>query len=54
VLASHRAGIKNIILPQWNIKDLAEDIPKEVRKSIKFHFVNTVQDVLDIAFGKTG
>jgi ATP-dependent Lon protease len=54
VLASHRAGIKNIILPQWNKKDLAEDIPKEVRKSIKFHFVDTVQDVLDIAFGKTG
>ena len=54
VLASHRAGIKNIVLPQWNQKDLAEDIPKEVRKSIKFHFVDTVQDVLDIAFGKTG
>jgi ATP-dependent Lon protease len=49
VLAAHRAGIKTIILPQWNKKDL-EDIPqKKILKSIKFHFVEQMRDVLKIA-----
>ena len=48
VLAAHRAGIKTIILPDWNRKDL-EDIPKKVEKDIKFHFVNKMLDVVDIA-----
>ena len=48
VLAAHRAGIKTIILPAWNRKDL-EDIPKKVEKEIKFHFVEKMQDVLAIA-----
>jgi len=49
VLAAHRAGIKTIIIPKWNEKDL-EDIPKEVQKKIDFHFVDRMQDVLKIAF----
>ncbi len=48
VLAAHRAGIKTIILPDWNRKDL-EDIPKNVEKDIQFHFVGKMMDVLDIA-----
>ena len=48
VLAAHRAGIKTIILPAWNQKDL-EDIPKKVQKEIKFHFVDKMMDVLKIA-----
>jgi ATP-dependent Lon protease len=48
VLAAHRAGIKTIILPDWNRKDL-EDIPKNVEKEIKFHFVNKMLDVIEIA-----
>jgi len=48
VLAAHRAGIKTIILPAWNEKDL-EDTPKKVRKEIKFHFVEKMMDVLKIA-----
>ncbi len=48
VLAAHRAGIKTLILPQWNQKDL-EDIPKKVQKEIKFHFVEKMMDVLKIA-----
>jgi ATP-dependent Lon protease len=48
VLAAHRAGIKTIILPDWNRKDL-EDIPKNVEKDIKFHFVSKMLDVVDIA-----
>jgi ATP-dependent Lon protease len=48
VLAAHRAGIKSIILPDWNRKDL-EDIPKNVEKDVKFHFVDKMLDVIDIA-----
>jgi ATP-dependent Lon protease len=48
VLAAHRAGIKTIILPDWNRKDL-EDIPKKVEKDIKFHFVDKMLDVIHIA-----
>jgi ATP-dependent Lon protease len=36
VLAAHRAGIKTIILPEWNKKDLV-DIPQKVQKEIEFH-----------------
>jgi ATP-dependent Lon protease len=48
VLAAHRAGIKTIILPDWNRKDL-EDIPPKVQKDIRFHFVDKMQDVIKIA-----
>ena len=48
VLAAHRAGIKTILLPEWNEKDL-EDIPKKVQKEITFHFVQKMMDVLKIA-----
>jgi ATP-dependent Lon protease len=48
VLAAHRAGIKTIILPAWNRKDL-EDIPKKVEKDIQFHFAEKMQDVLTLA-----
>jgi ATP-dependent Lon protease len=48
VLAAHRAGLKTIVLPKRNEADI-EDIPQEVRKSIEFVFVDTVDEVLDIA-----
>ncbi len=48
VLAAHRAGIKTIIMPKWNEKDL-DDIPKNVKKALKFHFVDDMKHVLDIA-----
>lgn len=51
VLAAHSIGIKTIILPKWNQKDL-EDIPKKVQKDIKFHFVDRMLDVLKIAIEK--
>jgi ATP-dependent Lon protease len=52
VLAAHRAGIKTIILPQWNKKDLV-DIPQKVQKDIEFHFVDEMLDVLKIAVEKS-
>jgi len=51
VLAAHRAGIKTIILPKWNKKDLV-DIPPKVQRDIQFHFVDEMLEVLKIALGK--
>jgi ATP-dependent Lon protease len=50
VLAAHRAGVKTIILPRWNEKDLV-DVPPKVRKEIRFHFVDEMMEVLKIALG---
>jgi ATP-dependent Lon protease len=51
VLAAHRAGIKTIIMPKFNSKDL-EDIPKRVQRDITFHFVDKMMDVLKLALAK--
>ncbi len=50
-LAAKRAGIKEIILPDRNEKDMP-DVPPAARKELEFHFVSKVDEVLDIAFGK--
>lgn len=50
VLAAHRAGIKTLILPKPNEKDL-DDIPEKVKKEIDFHYVDKMLKVLDIALG---
>ena len=48
VLAAHRCGLRKIILPKRNDADL-EDLPDEVRKSLEFVFVETVDEVLAAA-----
>jgi ATP-dependent Lon protease len=48
VTAAHRAGIKTIILPFANKRDL-EEIPKHIKKDLKFHFAKEVMDVIDVA-----
>ena len=56
VTAAHRAGIKEVILPDHNRKDL-EDVPKHVAKDLKFHFAKEINDVLIVALAgilKTG
>ncbi len=52
VLAADRAGIKKVILPSWNRKDL-EDVPDTVKGRLKFIFVETVEDVLNEVFETT-
>jgi ATP-dependent Lon protease len=47
MLAAHRAGIKEIILPAENEKDLT-DIPEDVRNNIAFHFVSTIDEVYNL------
>ena len=51
VLAAHRAGIKRVILPAKNKKDLPE-IPDEIREALEFHFCARVEEVLELALGK--
>jgi ATP-dependent Lon protease len=53
MLAAHRAKIKEVILPKVNEKDM-EDIPENVRRQISFHFADTMDEVLEIAFNKPG
>ena len=48
VLAAHRAGQKTIIMPRDNEKDL-EEVPLGVRKALRFHFAETMDDVLKVA-----
>ena len=48
VLAAHRAGVKNIVLPKDNEKDLA-DIPKNVLDSLNVYMVEGMDEVLRIA-----
>jgi len=48
MLAARRAGIKTVILPKRNESDL-EDIPEELRKDLKFVFVENVDEVLKAA-----
>jgi len=48
VLAAYRAGIKTILLPAWNRKDI-EDIPANVQKNITFHFMTDMLDVVKLA-----
>ena len=47
VLAAKRAGIKIIVMPERNRKDL-EEINKRIRKGMKFHFVQEMEEVLPL------
>ena len=49
VLAARRAGIKRVIVPRGNQKDL-RDLPEDVRKEMEFIFADRVRDVLNDMF----
>jgi ATP-dependent Lon protease len=51
LLAAHRAGILEVILPKDNRKDL-EEVPENLRNVMKLQFVETMDDVLQIALEK--
>jgi len=51
VIAGHRAGLKTILLPKDNKKDL-EEVPEEVLRDVDFKFVEHMDDVIDLAFAK--
>ncbi len=48
LLAAHRAGIKDVILPKENEKDL-QDLPADILEVLTIHFVETMDEVLQIA-----
>jgi ATP-dependent Lon protease len=48
LLAAHRAGLFEVILPQDNEKDVAE-VPENLRTAMKMHFVETMDQVLTVA-----
>ena len=48
LLAAHRAGIRTVILPKDNEKDMA-DIPEPIRKDFQIHFVEIMDQVLQVA-----
>jgi ATP-dependent Lon protease len=48
ILAAHRLGVRTVILPRDNEKDLA-DVPDDVQKALEFRLVDTMDEVLQIA-----
>jgi len=50
ILAAHRAGIKKVILPKENARDL-EEVPEDVRGELTFVMVETIEEVLKEALG---
>ena len=51
VLAAHRAGIRRVLLPEKNRKDLP-DIPDEIKAEMEFSFCSRMEEVLEHALGK--
>jgi ATP-dependent Lon protease len=49
ILAAHRAGVRTVILPRRNEKNLMEDVPAVVRDAMTFHLVDSIPEVLDKA-----
>ncbi len=49
VLGARRAGVRTVILPKRNEKNLIEDVPSQVREGMTFHLVDTVDQVLNLA-----
>ncbi|HET9310313.1 MAG TPA: endopeptidase La [Actinomycetota bacterium] len=50
VLAAHRSGLKDVVLPKRNEGDL-DDVPEQVREQMTFHVAESIDAVLAIAFG---
>ncbi len=52
IIAAHRYGIKNVLIPVENEKDMAEDIPSDILEEIKIHLVDNMDEVLDMVLEK--
>jgi ATP-dependent Lon protease len=53
ILAAQRAGVKKVVMPSENEPELAE-LPEETRKELEFIPVDTIEEVLDVAFEGVG
>jgi ATP-dependent Lon protease len=54
IVAAHRAGIRTVILPEWNQKDVFHEVPEEVRDEMTFRFCSRMEEVLELALGMKG
>ncbi len=50
LLAAHRYGIREVILPRLNEPSVIEDMPDEIREALRIHFVSTLEEALDVIF----
>jgi ATP-dependent Lon protease len=50
LLAAHRYGIKEVVIPKLNEKAVLEDLTEEIRKELKIHLVSSLYEVLPIVF----
>ncbi|KAL8291400.1 hypothetical protein RQP46_002378 [Phenoliferia psychrophenolica] len=51
VLAAHRAGIRTLLLPYKNEKDVSVDLPSEIKADLTFIYIRTIWEALEGAFG---
>jgi ATP-dependent Lon protease len=51
VLAAHRAGLTEVVLPKRNEGDL-DDVPERVREEMTFHLAGDVREVIEVALGR--
>ncbi|PWN49506.1 ATP-dependent protease La [Violaceomyces palustris] len=51
LIGAHRAGIKKVILPLKNRKDVESDLPKNVREELEIKYVRSIWEALEAAFG---
>ncbi|CEH13643.1 atp-dependent protease la 2 [Ceraceosorus bombacis] len=53
LIGAHRAGIKRVILPARNKKDVVADLPQNVKDDLRIHYVSNVWNALEIALGES-
>jgi len=49
ILAAHRMGVKEVLVPKRNEKAVKEDIPENVQTDLKIHLVASIEEVLELA-----
>jgi ATP-dependent Lon protease len=52
IIAAHRYGITNVLIPAENEKDYREDIPDDVKEDMNIHLVDSMDELLDIVLEK--
>lgn len=52
IIAAHRYGIGRVLIPRENEKDFSEDIPEDIRKTMTFHLVDNMDEVLALTLEK--
>ena len=52
LLAASRVGIKDVIVPKANMKDVNEDVPPQILEKLNVHYVDDVHEAFDLAISK--